>query len=532
MGIEIQRKTLSFTEVSGQGMAEVNVQRSAALPGQYPAMDAAETEPILWAHGTAVITSVEAGNGSVKVAGHIVSSIIYLPEAEGEAQAVELAEPAFETSVEVPGAMAGDVAEAVATLVYLNAEPAGSRGLMLSGALTVSARTARNYTVEVAASAVAVGPSKVSAKTEDVVIARHIPLEPQDTVIEESLGHWQGGDLGQQRACGASARVKVIGCDAADGRVVVNCEATVEVACVQGTGRLIDILRRERLPVTVTVVEPEARRGMTARADAWVERASASVDADGNVHTQLLVVVKPTLVAAERVSVITSIQSETAELVDVDTVSIMGERMVAEGSMQVDVADSVPVQAIAGAAGFTGMEEIRSSHGYVGVTGVESGDGEVSLRGLLAVRIIVEDVQSDGDSDYTCARAMDVPVEFSDSVDMPDVRPEDRLEVRSISPALAAGRSGAAKLDVEGTVRFDLVAYRQARLSAVRSAYTITPVQLDPYALTFCVVGPNDTLPRIARKYGVTVEALAGANSLAPTDPIALGQKIYIPVQR
>ena len=76
------------------------------------------------------------------------------------------------------------------------------------------------------------------------------------------------------------------------------------------------------------------------------------------------------------------------------------------------------------------------------------------------------------------------------------------------------------------------MAYRQSRLAAVRSAYTITPVQLDPFALTFCVVGPSDTLPRIARKYGVAIEALAGANSIAPTDAIALGQKIYIPIQR
>ena len=159
--------------------------------------------------------------------------------------------------------------------------------------------------------------------------------------VPRGLGHWQAV-AGAAEACGAAARVKVVGCDAADGRVIVNCEAGVEVACVQGAGRLVDILRRERLPLAVTVVEPEARRGMTARADAWVERASASVDADGNVHAQLLVVVKPTLVAAERVSIITHIVSDTSELVDVETAWVTGERVVAEGSMQVDVADSVP----------------------------------------------------------------------------------------------------------------------------------------------------------------------------------------------
>lgn len=532
MGIEIQRRALSFTEVSGQGMAEVNVQRSAALPGQYPALNQAEVQPILWAHGTAVVTSAEAGDGTVKVAGHIVSSIVYLPEGQGEAQVVELAEPVFEATVEVPNARPGDWAEAVATLSYLNAEPTGSKGLMLSGALAVSARTLRDHFVEVAESAVAVGPSKITVKTEDVTVERHVPLEPQDAVLEESLGHWQVGDEAQHRPCAASASVRVVGCDASDGKVVVSCEVAVEVACVQGSGRIVDILRRERLPLSITVVAPEAGRGMSARADAWVERASASVDSDGNVHVKVHVVTRPTLVAHERVNVVTAIQSETAEIVDVDTVWIVGERVVAEGSMQIDIADSVPVHAIAGAGAITGMEEIRSSHGYVGVTDVEAGEGEASLRGILAVRVIAEDIFEDQDAEYTYAKAMDIPVEFSDTVEIPDITSADRLEVRSVSHALAAGRVGASKMEVEGTVRFDLVAYRPIRVAVVKSAYTITPVQLDPYALTFCVVGPTDTLARIARKYGVTADALAAANSLSPTDALIPGEKIYIPAAR
>ena len=100
------------------------------------------------------------------------------------------------------------------------------------------------------------------------------------------------------------------------------------------------------------------------------------------------------------------------------------------------------------------------------------------------------------------AKAMDIPVEFSDTVEIPDITSADRLEVRSVSHALAAGR-WRLKMEVEGTVRFDLVAYRPIRVAVVKSAYTITPVQLDPYALTFCVVGPTDTLARIARKYGL-----------------------------
>ena len=108
-------------------MAEVNVQRSAALPGQYPALNQAEVQPILWAHGTAVVTSAEAGDGTVKVAGHIVSSIVYCLKDRAKRRWWSL-EPVFEATVEVPNARPGDWAEAVATLIYLNAEPTAPRG--------------------------------------------------------------------------------------------------------------------------------------------------------------------------------------------------------------------------------------------------------------------------------------------------------------------------------------------------------------------------------------------------------------------
>ncbi|HAI87147.1 MAG TPA: spore gernimation protein, partial [Firmicutes bacterium] len=49
---------------------------------------------------------------------------------------------------------------------------------------------------------------------------------------------------------------------------------------------------------------------------------------------------------------------------------------------------------------------------------------------------------------------------------------------------------------------------------------------------SFYVVGPGDTLPRIARRYGVPPDKIALANGIAQTDALEPGQKLYIPARR
>ncbi len=65
---------------------------------------------------------------------------------------------------------------------------------------------------------------------------------------------------------------------------------------------------------------------------------------------------------------------------------------------------------------------------------------------------------------------------------------------------------------------------REAVLTAFAAAPTATPP-----AFKTAVARKGDTLPRIARRYGVPVTALATANSLSTRSKVARGQEILIP---
>ena len=63
---------------------------------------------------------------------------------------------------------------------------------------------------------------------------------------------------------------------------------------------------------------------------------------------------------------------------------------------------------------------------------------------------------------------------------------------------------------------------------AVLAAYSELPTARPPTFRTY-VAKKGDTLPRIAKKHGVSVASLASANSLFPKSKIARGQEIMIP---
>jgi membrane-bound lytic murein transglycosylase D len=65
---------------------------------------------------------------------------------------------------------------------------------------------------------------------------------------------------------------------------------------------------------------------------------------------------------------------------------------------------------------------------------------------------------------------------------------------------------------------------------AVLVAFAAAPTAVPPSFKTH-TAKKGDTLPRIARRYGVTVSALASANSLNPRSKVSKGQEIMVPVK-
>ncbi len=536
MGIQLEHRRLSFARVSGQGMAEVNTQRSCALPADCPDMSDAQAEAVLWAQGMPIVKSAEPMEGQVKVSGYVRSQVLYVARGEPDSAArVSIDDPRFEVVIPAPGVRPDDAATAEVMIAHFGAESTGARTLQLTAALAVSARASRETVVDAAVAAQATGGSRITVHTESVTLGRLVASRSERVEIGETLGIPEGNppctlDAG---SFGAAGTARVTGVQTSDGKVSVDGELALEIAYAPArTVVAVNIVRFERVLFHKSFEIPEARKSMGAKARAELAEISVAPVSDGAFRVAAAVDVGIELAARERVPAIVEISSETQEIVDTETKSIIVEEMVGEGTVDIDVQDTVPVSALTQRRLLTGMEEITGSLRQVGLSEAEASDGEATVRGLLRARVFLGDVEEDDAGTFPVAFALEAPVEFSDSAEIPDVTEGDRIEITSVNESVLVERAGPAKLDVQGSIRIGVAAYRQARVSVVTAAEMITPVSLDPFAMTFYVVGFGDTLPRIARRYGVPPDKIALANGMVQTDALTPGQKLYIPARR
>ena len=536
MGIQLEHRRLSFARVSGQGMAEVNTQRSCALPADCPDMSDTQAEAVLWAQAMPVVKSVEPGEGQVKVSGYVRSQVLYIARGEPDRAArASIDDPRFEVVILAPGVRPDDAAAAEVTVAHFGAESTGARTLQLTAALTVAAQAVRETVVDAAVAAQATGGSRITVHTENVALSRLVAARSEHAEIGETLGIPEGNPpcALDARSSGVAGMARVAGVQTSDGKVSVDGELVLEIAYAPARAVVaVNIVRFERVPFHKSFDIPEARKSMGAKARAELAEVSVIPASDSAFRVDAVVDVSVELGVRERVPVVVEIGSETQEIVDTETKCITVEEMVGEGVVDIDVQDTVPVSALAQRRSLTGMEEIRGSLRQVGLSEAEASDGEATVRGLLRTRVFLSDVEEDDAGTFPVAFALEAPVEFSDSVEIPDVTDGDRVEITSVSESVFVEKAGPAKLDVQGSIRIGVAAYREARESAVTAAEMIMPVSLDPFAMTLYVVAFGDTLARIARRYGVPPDKIALANGIAQTDALSPGQKLYIPARR
>ena len=305
MGIQLEHRRLSFARVSGQGMAEVNTQRSCALPADCPDMSDAQAEAVLWAQGMPIVKSAEPMEGQVKVSGYVRSQVLYVARGEPDSAArVSIDDPRFEVVIPAPGVRPDDAATAEVMIAHFGAESTGARTLQLTAALAVSARASRETVVDAAVAAQATGGSRITVHTESVTLGRLVASRSERVEIGETLGIPEGNPpcTLDARSLGAAGTARVTGVQTSDGKVSVDGELVLEIAYAPARAVVaVNIVRFERVLFHKSFEIPEARKSMGAKARAELAEISVTPVSDGAFRVTAAVDVGIELAARERV---------------------------------------------------------------------------------------------------------------------------------------------------------------------------------------------------------------------------------------
>ena len=147
-------------------------------------------------------------------------------------------------------------------------------------------------------------------------------------------------------------------------------------------------------------------------------------------------------------------------------------------------------------------------------------NGKIMYEGDVELNFIFTDNSAVG------VNSKKVTVPFEQTVDgvAENCKMDTNIEVNSQEFLNQAGIV-SANLDLN----FETNAYRATAIPVINDITTTQQEDLEDYSVIIYVVKPNDTLWKIAKRFGSTVDDIVRVNGIERPDKLNIGEKIYIP---
>lgn len=78
-------------------------------------------------------------------------------------------------------------------------------------------------------------------------------------------------------------------------------------------------------------------------------------------------------------------------------------------------------------------------------------------------------------------------------------------------------------------LNIEITTFKEITIPTINNITEETVDDMEDYSVIIYVVKPNDTLWKIAKKYGSTIDDIVRVNGIERPEKINVGEKIYIP---
>jgi len=146
--------------------------------------------------------------------------------------------------------------------------------------------------------------------------------------------------------------------------------------------------------------------------------------------------------------------------------------------------------------------------------------GKIVIEGELELNFIFTDNSAVG------VNTKKVTIPFEQAIDgIPEnCRMDTNIEVNSQE---FLNQSGVVSANVD--LNFETDSYRSAVIPVINDISTTPQEELEDYSVIIYVVKTGDTLWKIAKRFGSTVDDIVRVNGIEKPDKLNVGEKIYIP---
>ena len=146
--------------------------------------------------------------------------------------------------------------------------------------------------------------------------------------------------------------------------------------------------------------------------------------------------------------------------------------------------------------------------------------GKIALEGEMEVNLIYTDISTIGVNSKT------ITIPFTQTIEGVENNCNTSTKIE-VGTQEFINQSGT--LDANVDLNFETLTYRNVEIPAINNITEETEDDLEDYSVIIYVVKDGDTLWKIAKKYGSTVDDIVRVNGIENPDKINIGEKIYIP---
>jgi len=533
VGINLEHRRLNILRTVDQEFIETVVEKRVTLPTNLAELSEIEEDPIVWVGGTPKVANVQTSEDEIIINGYIETSILYISNND-ETYTLEKAvfqEPKFEVTLPFDVTDDNLYIKPDVTLTQISAEENEGRSLTIYATLAVKSEIEYFSEVEIAVDVLPTGNTRVNVNKQVIQVQEYITDVNERITVKESfpiIDHEV--DFEDQIQCAAMGTVQLIHVLVGDGKVTVDAEMKIQGAYeVAREFPAINVINCEKISIHETFDIPDAKKGMMADIEVKLDNIKFLPSFPDSFEMETNIEVKGKLLQPNEIKTVTEILSESSDIVDSEEKMICLNEQITKDFFSLSIDENIQIDSDINARLSTNYRDALHSSGFVYLTDLQVNDGEVNIKGVLSVKITCERDFRD-DLIQSSTFNFDVPIEFSDSVEVPGVFESDKVLADLKINALVVERTVPGRLNVQADIILAAQILRPTSLILIRSAELITPVELDPYALTFYVSSEGDLLTKVARKYRISSEKLAKANGIEINTRLDAGEKIFIPL--
>ena len=147
-------------------------------------------------------------------------------------------------------------------------------------------------------------------------------------------------------------------------------------------------------------------------------------------------------------------------------------------------------------------------------------NGKIIIEGELNLNIIYTDNSSIG------VNTKQISIPYEQTIDEVDANCRFDTQIETNSQEISA-QNGVISVNVDLGV--NTITYEDTEIPVINNITEEPMDEMEDYSVIIYVVRSGDTLWKIAKRYGSTVDDIVRVNGIENPDRINVGEKIYIP---